>query len=56
VTWEAVGVIVGTLTVFAVTVLGLARLIWIRLDRSDRERRGDVRLGQFVDKTSRTWP
>ena len=53
-TWEAVGVIVATLTLFTVIVSSLARLAWVRLDRSDRRRRGDVRLDEFVDRSSRT--
>lgn len=46
-TWEAIGVIVATLVVFAVIVSVVARLMWVRLDRSDRENRGDVRLGDY---------
>lgn len=43
-TWEAVGVIVGSLTGFAVVVSGLAWLSWKRLARLDRRMEGDVRL------------
>lgn len=43
-TWEAVGVIVGTLAGFATVVSGLAWLFWKRLAHLDREMRGDVRL------------
>ncbi len=43
-TWEAAGVIAGTLVAFAAVVSGGAWLTWKRLARLDDEVRGDVRL------------
>jgi hypothetical protein len=54
VTWEALGTIVVTLLAFAVIVSGLAKLVWARLDRSDRKRRGDIRLSEVFDGPSRS--
>lgn len=45
-TWEALSVIVVVVTAFAVLVSGFAWLSWKRLDRLDREVRGDIRLSR----------
>jgi hypothetical protein len=45
-TWEAVRVIVVSLSVFATMVSALAWLIWKRLARLDREARGDIRMSR----------
>jgi hypothetical protein len=58
VTWEAVGVIGATLVAFAVVVSVLARLVWSRMERLDRERQGDIRLprGELAGNRSHSWP
>ena len=45
-TWEAVAVIVVTVTAFAILVAAFSLLFWRRLTHLDRERQGEIRLSR----------
>ena len=45
-TWEAIGVIVGSLAGFSTVVSVLALLLWKRLQHVDRDLRGEVRISR----------
>ena len=43
-TWEALGVILGSVAAFATVVSVFAWVFWKRLAHLDREMRGDIRI------------
>ena len=45
-TWEAIGVIVGSLAGFITVVSVLAMLFWKRLQHVDRDLRGEIRISR----------